>query len=118
MRGYTVGTAHRGEKAAPYVEVWEQPFLPWLIAMAYQLWESCSFQFMSYLSKWHRKLYFKNDDYTPLLARQDHRCTRLTQKRRTRLIVAYITEEQFNILISELPINEEPRHEIKEPIAL
>lgn len=118
MRGYTVGSAHRRESVTPYIEIWEQPFLPWLIAIMYQLWESYSFRLMAYLSKWHRKFFFKNNDYVPLLARQDHRCTRLTQKRRTRLVVAYITQDQFDILVGDLPVTEEPRHEVKEPIVL
>lgn len=117
MKGYTAGTVYRRESETPYIEIWEQSSLRWLIAEAYQLWENYSFYFMMYVSKWHKKFFGKNEDYIPLLNRQDIRNYYLTNKKRTVLAIIYTTQDQYDIVTGKTTKEEEPRHEVREPIS-
>lgn len=118
MKGYTPGVASRRTDEIPYVEIWEQPAFWRVVALAYHLWEKLTEPIMRYVSRWHRSVFQKSVEYTPLLNRRDIRCHRLSRKSRDMLAIIYITREQYNIITGKALKIEEPRHEIKEPIQL
>lgn len=73
---------------------------------------------MKHLSRWHRKIFEKTEDYVPLSNRQDIKCYHLRHKKRDLLAVIYITQEQHDIITGRVLKIEEPRHEVKEPITM
>lgn len=119
MKGHTAGKAHRRDEVIPFVDIWEQPVMCWLVSQAYhRVWQKISRPTVRWLGKWHQKIYEDRDDlYIPLTNRQDIRCDRLVHKRRTNLAIIYITQDQYNIITGKVAPKQEPRHEVKEPIA-
>lgn len=118
MRGHTTGKAHRRTEVIPYVEIWKQSTFWWIVSQAYHfMWEKPSAPIMEHVSRWHKKIFEKTDEYIPLSNRQDIRCYRLRQKKRDLLAVIYITQEQHDIITGKALKIEEPRHEVKEPIS-
>ena len=116
IKGHSAGKAYGRTSVAPYVEIWEQPLLSWLIAHAYGFWERHTWKLLRRMEKPHEKIFNRNDDdlYLPLTNRQDIRCDDLMHHKRKTLIILYLNTEQYGIVTGHLPWTSEQRRKARE----
>lgn len=118
MRGHDAGVAHRRGETIPHIEIWQQPFLNWLIFRAYHLWEKLTWRALRLVEPYHQDLFRKSEDYVPLTSRQDERCEYFRFKKRVCLAVICVTQEQYNTITGKTRPIAKPRYEAKKPISI